>query len=377
MKNIGKRIKELRKKNNLTQDRLAEYLGVTDKAVSKWECGITMPDLALIVPLSRILHVSADELLSGKPAEKDERRSEFDSHCERFMDYAKTENYELALQAVKEYPDNYKYIVWLAEVEMEMAYNPKYKEDASQEYSLQMMEHALTLNNLVIEECADEKLREKAIWNALHCCKRLKRSDDARKYAEMFPVSCSKTRYEAMAMCFEGAALVQYRKSRVDGDLDCLLRTLAEIYWFENIMSQEVESALDTTEAILKTVIPDENYLGYYRYLCCVYQKRAEFAVVAGECDQAMEYLRIMFTYAKKIPGNTQKYTCGVLADLQVDFTANHILPYLFIGLDDPNKSVLDQLKNRVKHLPVFSPLWERDDFNELVNAELIGKLDI
>ena len=36
MNNIGKRIKELRKKNDITQERLADYLGLTDKAVSKW-----------------------------------------------------------------------------------------------------------------------------------------------------------------------------------------------------------------------------------------------------------------------------------------------------------------------------------------------------
>ena len=63
MKNIGLRIKELRKKNDLTQEKLAEYLGVTYKSVSKWECGLTMPDLALIVPLSKALKIVAEGLI--------------------------------------------------------------------------------------------------------------------------------------------------------------------------------------------------------------------------------------------------------------------------------------------------------------------------
>ena len=63
MEHIGQKIKDLRKKADLTQDRLADYLGVTARAVSKWEVGQTAPDLSLIAPLCRVLGCSADELL--------------------------------------------------------------------------------------------------------------------------------------------------------------------------------------------------------------------------------------------------------------------------------------------------------------------------
>ena len=52
---IGERIKQLRKKNDLTQEKLADYLCVSYQAVSKWECGLSSPDLALIVPLAKLL----------------------------------------------------------------------------------------------------------------------------------------------------------------------------------------------------------------------------------------------------------------------------------------------------------------------------------
>ncbi|MBQ4193831.1 MAG: helix-turn-helix transcriptional regulator, partial [Clostridia bacterium] len=60
MEHIGQKIKDLRKKADLTQDRLADYLGVSAQAVSKWECGIATPDLSLIAPLCRVLGCSAD-----------------------------------------------------------------------------------------------------------------------------------------------------------------------------------------------------------------------------------------------------------------------------------------------------------------------------
>ena len=62
---IGKFIQELRKEKGLTQEELAEKLGITKNAVSKWERGISLMDLSLLKPLSEILDVSITEILSG------------------------------------------------------------------------------------------------------------------------------------------------------------------------------------------------------------------------------------------------------------------------------------------------------------------------
>jgi len=63
---IGGFIAECRKKANLTQMQLAEKLDITDKAVSKWERGITMPDTSIMLELCEILGISVNELLSGE-----------------------------------------------------------------------------------------------------------------------------------------------------------------------------------------------------------------------------------------------------------------------------------------------------------------------
>ena len=63
---LGKRIALLRKEKALTQDTLAEILGVSPQAVSKWENDQTCPDISLLPQLSGILGVTVDELLSGK-----------------------------------------------------------------------------------------------------------------------------------------------------------------------------------------------------------------------------------------------------------------------------------------------------------------------
>ena len=63
---IGKFIAECRKKANLTQMQLAEKLSITDKAVSKWERGVAMPDTSIMIELCDILSISVNELLSGE-----------------------------------------------------------------------------------------------------------------------------------------------------------------------------------------------------------------------------------------------------------------------------------------------------------------------
>ena len=63
---IGRFIAECRKKENLTQMQLAEKLGITNRAVSKWENGKAMPDTSIMLDLCNILKISVNDLLSGE-----------------------------------------------------------------------------------------------------------------------------------------------------------------------------------------------------------------------------------------------------------------------------------------------------------------------
>lgn len=64
---LGKKIAELRKDKGMTQDGLAELLGVSSQAVSKWENDISCPDIMLLPHLADIFQVTIDELFSKKP----------------------------------------------------------------------------------------------------------------------------------------------------------------------------------------------------------------------------------------------------------------------------------------------------------------------
>ena len=68
---IGKFIAECRKKNGLTQAQLAEKLNITDRAISKWENGKSMPDSSIMLDLCNELKISVNELLSGEVIKMD------------------------------------------------------------------------------------------------------------------------------------------------------------------------------------------------------------------------------------------------------------------------------------------------------------------
>ena len=63
---IGRFITSERKKKGYTQRQLSEELGISDKTISKWECGNGFPEVSLILPLCNELDITVNELLSGQ-----------------------------------------------------------------------------------------------------------------------------------------------------------------------------------------------------------------------------------------------------------------------------------------------------------------------
>lgn len=66
-KQVGKKIAELRKKNNMTQRELAEKLNVIDKTISRWECGYGLPDIVIVPEIAAIFNVRIEEILGEEP----------------------------------------------------------------------------------------------------------------------------------------------------------------------------------------------------------------------------------------------------------------------------------------------------------------------
>ena len=104
--NIGNVIKKYRKEAGLTQEEMANRLGVTTPAVNKWENGNSKPDIELLAPIARLLHISLDTLLSFREDLTPAEIGEIVKQMDRMFEVEEFDTvYEWALKKVKEYPD--------------------------------------------------------------------------------------------------------------------------------------------------------------------------------------------------------------------------------------------------------------------------------
>lgn len=97
---IGKFIKERRNLKNITQSSLASILGITDRAISKWENGICMPDVGTIPELCKILDITVNDLFSGEIV----KMKDYDKKLEEnLLDLAKKEEAQNKKMMIYEY----------------------------------------------------------------------------------------------------------------------------------------------------------------------------------------------------------------------------------------------------------------------------------
>lgn len=110
--NIGSVIKKYRKEAGYTQEEMANRLGVTTPAVNKWENGNSKPDIELLSPIARLLHISLDTLLSFQAKLTDFEIGEFIQKMDKmFSEEGYEKTYQWAVNTIKKYP-NCNLLIW-------------------------------------------------------------------------------------------------------------------------------------------------------------------------------------------------------------------------------------------------------------------------
>ena len=177
---IGTIIRQLRREKDFTQEQLAEYLGITARAISQWETDRTAPDLSQIPILCNLFNVTADTLLGIDISLK---QSKIDEIYNAAYEVACSGNHQKSivmwLEGIRQYPDSYKLIgQYIDEV---------YMYSHMLEDKEQHIERALSFIDRIMLECTDSRIRNEAISTACMWYPKIGKTEKAVELASSLP----------------------------------------------------------------------------------------------------------------------------------------------------------------------------------------------
>ena len=252
---LGRKIRELRRSKDLTQEQLADYLNISYQSVSKWETGTTLPDLSYIVPLSRLFKISTDELLGYEQSKEDLLKNEYsDAYEATWRDGNLEKRLEICLEAVRNYPGDMEWMSRLA-----MAHSMHcYSYEDNEKYCAER-EEAIRCYKIVIENTTNEKMKEEAISAIVQDLSYAGKKSEARQYALLYP---EEKRDEIEKYYLEGEELIKHEQKLIMKELGHLLSRL-NLFFDDYHLHIAVE--------LIKLFFPDENYL--ISIISCIFIK--------------------------------------------------------------------------------------------------------
>lgn len=184
---LGEKIKTLRKQKNISQEVLAQYLGVTFQAVSKWENGTTMPDVATIPAIASFFGVSTDELFDFNLYETEKQVEAIchEAYKHRFTDPARSE--KILREGLQRFPGNDIIL-------NNLLYTMDYRERADE---------VITLCKALMESTRDDSVKYDACRILASCYKENGHDELVKPTLEIIP-EIYFTKLELMATLLEG-----------------------------------------------------------------------------------------------------------------------------------------------------------------------------
>ena len=177
---LGEVIRKYRKQKGMTQEEMATILGVTTPAVNKWERGKTLPDVALLAPIARLLSISTDELLSYKDNLTDEEINQYLHIIREDLENKDFNDVFLSVKKkIEEYPNSEK-LIWQVAIilDSKLMVSDLIDKDTYENTIFQWYERCLNSD--------DERIRKEAADSLFHAYIRKENYDKAAHYLKYF-----------------------------------------------------------------------------------------------------------------------------------------------------------------------------------------------
>lgn len=377
---IGKHIKELRNRDGVTQDALAEALGVTGQAISKWENESGYPDIEYITPIANFFNVTIDQLFGHDRSESENKIKEY---CEKLDELHRNwadvnTRIDLSRQALAEFPAEEKLLVRLATALWE-----KWSDDASDECFLfvdgkavynfdkvratEGWEEPAQIMEKLLATSIDDKIRSECRDILIRLYGNIGEKEKVYKLAEYCPDCKAANLFAAFNGIYE-------KEARENSQIllqDALLKLRVHLPRQTKDLTLKAKAMKKTIE-LHKFVFDDGNYAFLHVKMEHLYIDYADVLLQQERFDEGFSALENAYDHAKKFDayldklhkegevGYTSTFTDS-LKDYSKDVYATKALPELLnITLLDQNDIFYKKLHDDQRFIDLVKRI-ERD----------------
>lgn len=305
----GEVIRKYRKEKNLTQEEMAGRLGVTAPAISKWEKGVSQPDISLLAPIARLLGISLETLLSFQEDLTAEEIADIIEETDRKLETSSFEEvFKSASDLINKYPNCYQ-LIW----QLAVVLDARCRTDENPD--LQKYEKQIEKWYIRTLESGDSNTKKSAADSLFHYYLRNNDYEEAEKYLQYFPEESterkirqaqiySKTdRRQDAYKTYEEILFSEYQM------LDMVMQNLVWLSMEDNLIKQgkmwmEKDSAL--------AALFD---MGKYRMYSC----RLELAVKEKDVEQTFLIVQTLLDSVETIGAFTESEMYAHMKFKQID----------------------------------------------------------
>ncbi len=294
MLKLGENIKRLRSQRELTQEQLADILGVSAQAVSRWENDTTYPDITLLPAIAAYFDVTLDELMGMEDFKSEEQLKAFwEKYNENGSKGLIYENIQLLKEALKLHPNNYDLLSELASQLSFYQYDANGKSLTDEQLSCNRTE-AIEICGRILSRCTDPQILNGTIQNMCYLYKRQGDDEKAIEYANKLPCIWNSST-AVFGDIYEGEEKKKHLQSSVLAYAEAMylsIRNLADLEYKDSSLStRERIEMLKKAAALFELIFEDKDYFYYSFSLSECYRNIAAMAALEGERELALSSL--------------------------------------------------------------------------------------
>lgn len=373
---IGTKIKVLRKRDGVTQEKLADALGVTPQAVSKWESENGYPDLEYLTPIANFFNITLDELFGHDLAEKQRK---IDAYCRQFDDLARDWSdpgvrVELMRQALAEFPANEHLLFRLASAlwyqwnqdvgksgEIWTAADGVTRRDPDKVKGVKGWEEPVRIFTDLLAASVNDEIRFESTQLLIFLYSYIGERERARELAEHYPDSEDSLLCTALRPSFPEESAMHSQRLLVDG-LHKLTNQMPKHAKDAALKAETYEKLFDLYEFIFRG-----DYGFYNAFLSSMYIDYAGLLLDEGR-DDAFAALEKAYEHGKAFDacldeirrqgeiGYSSPFTCLIKEDSEKVYASKYLPQFLNCVLKDEQ----DDFYKKLRDDPRYTALVER-----------------